>query len=126
MRPLSSMVPHGGRPPVVVVGGVGMGVGDGVGAIVIGVGEKAGAPTARAPSTMVRLGGIGLTGNVVRCRGGEQRGSEVQDLAQFSLAMSSLSFLVVYLAVSLFLLVLLVFLVPLLNHMQVSRRAELI
>jgi hypothetical protein len=38
-----------------------MGVGDGVGAIVIGVAEKAWAPTARAPSTMVRKGGIGLT-----------------------------------------------------------------
>jgi len=36
-----------------------------------------------------------------------------------------LPFLVVYLAVSLFLLVLLV-LLPLLNHMQVSRRAEAI
>ena len=44
-RPFSSMVPHGGRPPVVVVG----------------VEEKAWAPTARAPSTMVRKGGIGLT-----------------------------------------------------------------
>ena len=37
-----------------------------------------------------------------------------------------LPFPVVYLAVSLFLLVLLVLLVPLLNHMQVSRRAEVI
>ena len=62
------MVPHGGRPPVVVVGAVGvgaivvgMGVGDGVGAIVIGVEVKAWAPTARAPSTTVRMGGIGLT-----------------------------------------------------------------
>jgi hypothetical protein len=34
-----------------------------------------------------------------------------------------LPFFVVYIAVSLFLLVLLVLLVPLLNHMQISRRA---